>query len=58
MSDLRRSFWVGKEEISSKQLHFDLLSGIRGLIAELKSVLDPRHVEEHQDDVADADLDR
>ena len=58
ISALRSVFWVGKEEISSKQSHFNLLSSIHGIIADLKLRIDTRHIIGHQDDVVEADLDR
>ena len=32
LSALKRSFQVGPEEISSKQAHFDMISGIHGVL--------------------------
>ena len=58
MSALNRAFWVEKEEISSKQAHFDIISGIHGLTEESNIQYLTRHIKGHQDDRSEADLDR
>ena len=58
MSTLRRCFNVGSDEISSRQAHFDILSGMNGYLLESNLEWVPRHIKGHQDDIAEAELDR
>ena len=46
------------EEISSKQAHFDIISGIHGLTEESNIQYLTRHIKGYQDDISEADLDR
>ena len=58
LSALNKCFNAGHDEISPRQSHFDILSGMHGFLIEsnIKWVL--RHIKGYQDDVADTDLDR
>ena len=58
MSVLNRSFLVDKDKISSKQVHFNMISCIHGLTEKSKVHYNTRHIKEHPDDIAEADLDR
>lgn len=58
LSALNRCFKSGHDEISSRQAHFDILSGLHGILSDSNLEWVPRHVKGHQDDVAEADLDR
>ena len=57
LSALRRSFQVGPEEISAKHAHFDILSGIHGMVRVSNIRWTVRYVKGHQDDVLEKDLD-
>ena len=58
MSALNRAFWVDKDDISSKQAHYDMISGIQGMTNDSKIQYSTRHIKGHQDDIAEADLDK
>ena len=58
LSALRRCFNVGSDEISSRQAHFDILSGMHGYLLESNLEWVPRHIKGHQDDISEAELDR
>ena len=45
------------EEISSNQAHFDMLSGIHGMVRDTSLIWKSRHVKGHQDDGAEESLD-
>ena len=58
LSALRRCFNVGSDEISSRQAHFDILSGMHGYLLESNLEWVPRHIKGRQDSIAEGDLDR
>ena len=58
LSALERSFDLDFRKVSSKQAHFDLISGIHGMMRDSGITCHTRHIKGHQDEVKGAILDR
>ena len=57
-SALWRAFGVEKEDISARQAHYDIISGIHGITVISNLKITTRHIKGHQDDMSEANLDK